>query len=73
MELWNLTKKLTAPIDIAVIKLPHISNFTDIDALKDEEDVSVRYITSTEEFGEPDLLIVPGTKNTIEDFLYLRK
>lgn len=65
--------KITAPIDIAVIRLPHISNFTDIDALRSEEDVSVRFITSVEEFGNPDLLIIPGSKNTIEDLLKLRK
>lgn len=65
--------KVTAPIDIAVIKLPHISNFTDLDALKSEEDVSVRFISSVEEFGFPDLLIIPGSKNTIEDLLKLRE
>lgn len=65
--------KVTAPIDVAVIKLPHISNFTDLDALKIEEDVSVRFVTSVEEFGHPDLLIIPGSKNTIEDLLKLRQ
>lgn len=65
--------RVTNLIDIAVIKLPHISNFTDFDALKIEEDVSVRFITRIEEFGTPDLLIIPGSKNTIEDLLYLRK
>lgn len=69
----EFNKKLTAPIDVAVIKLPHISNFTDLDALKAEEDISVRFITSLEEFGEPDLLIIPGSKNTIEDLLTLRE
>ncbi len=69
----EFNKMITAPIDVAVIKLPHISNFTDTDALKIEEDVSVRYITSLEEFGNPDLVIIPGTKNTIEDLLYLRR
>ncbi|MBV1822206.1 cobyric acid synthase, partial [Bacteroidales bacterium MSK.15.36] len=54
-------------------KLPRISNFTDFDALKIEEDVSIRYITTKEDFGNPDLLIIPGTKNTIEDLLELRK
>jgi len=68
----EFNKEITSAIDIAVIKLPHISNFTDIDALKIEEDVSLRYITSAEEFGEPDLLILPGTKNTIGDLIYLR-
>lgn len=69
----EFNKKATKEIDIAVIKLPHISNFTDFDALKIEEDVSVRFITSVEEFGHPDLLIIPGSKNTIEDLLILRK
>lgn len=69
----EFNKKATKLIDIAVIKLPHISNFTDFDALKIEEDVSVRFITSKEEFGHPNLLIIPGSKNTIEDLLILRK
>ncbi|MEY8000260.1 cobyric acid synthase [Clostridium sp. Mt-5] len=69
----EFNKKVTAPIDIAVIKLPHISNFTDLDALKSENDISVRFITSTEEFGNPDLLIIPGSKNTIEDLIKIRQ
>jgi adenosylcobyric acid synthase len=68
----EFNKKVTKEIDIAVIKLPHISNFTDFDALKIEEDVSVRFITSKEEFGCPDLLIIPGSKNTIEDLVTLK-
>lgn len=69
----EFNRNINAPIDIAVIKLPRISNFTDFDALKIEEDVSIRYITTKEDFGNPDLLIIPGTKNTIEDLLELRK
>ncbi|MBZ9609032.1 cobyric acid synthase [Clostridium estertheticum] len=68
----EFNKKITAPIDIAVIKLPHISNFTDLDALKAEEDVSVRFVTTKGELGTPDLLIIPGTKNTIDDLISLR-
>ncbi|MDP4144831.1 MAG: cobyric acid synthase [Bacillota bacterium] len=68
----NLNKKITAPIDVAVIKLPHISNFTDMDAMAIEEDVSVRYIENINEFGKPDLLVIPGSKNTIDDLLYIR-
>ncbi len=68
----EFNKKITAPIDIVVIKLPHISNFTDLDALKAEEDVSVRFITTKEELGNPDLLIIPGTKNTIDDLITIR-
>lgn len=69
----KFNSKINNKIDIAVIKLPRISNFTDLDSLKSEEDVSVRFITKTEEFGKPDLLIIPGSKNTIEDLLFLRK
>jgi adenosylcobyric acid synthase len=68
----EFNKKVTEAIDIAVIKLPHISNFTDFDALKIEEDVSVRFVTTKEELGTPDLLIIPGTKNTIEDLIAIR-
>jgi len=68
----TINKKVTAPIDVAVIMFPHISNFTDVDSLKCEEDVSVRFITSCEEFGNPDLLILPGSKNTIEDLNSIR-
>ncbi|MGL4730009.1 MAG: cobyric acid synthase, partial [Clostridium sp.] len=69
----ELNKDITNKIDIAVIRLPRVSNFTDIDALKIEEDVSVRFITSVEEFKNPDLLIIPGTKNTIEDLNALKE
>lgn len=69
----DFNTKISAPIDIAIIKLPHISNFTDMDPLKIEEDVSLRYVTSADDFGNPDLLIIPGSKNTIEDLLYIRK
>ena len=58
-------------IDIAVIHLPHISNFTDIDPFMYEKDCSVRYIRRASELGEPDVVILPGTKNTIEDLLFL--
>lgn len=59
-------------LDIAVMQLPKISNFTDFDALAGEEDVTVRFIRSGEEIGKPDLIILPGSKNTTEDLLYLR-
>lgn len=64
------TRKL---IDIAVIKLPRISNFTDISPFENYENVSVRYVDSPSEFGSPDLIIIPGTKSTIADLLWLRQ
>lgn len=69
----SLNKKVTAPIDVAAIRLPHVSNFTDLDALKTEEDVSVRFVENKEEFGEPDLVIILGSKNTIEDLNAIRE
>ena len=59
-------------IDIAVIKLPRISNFTDFAVFEYYEGVKVRYINDIADFGEPDLLIIPGTKNTIDDMRYTR-
>ena len=62
-----------AKIDIAVIRLPRISNFTDLQALTLEEAVSVRYVSSSSDFGNPDLVIIPGTKNTMADLKWLRE
>lgn len=59
-------------IDIAVIKLPRISNFTDFAVFEYYEGVKVRYINDISDFGEPELLIIPGTKNTIDDMRYIR-
>lgn len=57
-------------LDIAVIYPPHISNFTDFDSLALEPETGVRYIKNADEMGEPDLIILPGSKNTIEDLQY---
>ena len=59
--------------DIAVIRLPHISNFTDFDVFEQSDDVSVRYISDPLEMGDPDILILPGTKNTIGDMKWLKE
>ncbi len=60
-------------IDIAVIKLPHISNFTDFDVFSQFDGVSVRYVTKPEHLGTPDLIIIPGTKSTIADLKAIRQ
>ena len=62
-----------AEIRIAVIELPKLSNFTDFDALADEPDVEVTYVRRPEELGSPDLIILPGSKNTTEDLLFVRE
>ncbi|WP_281885245.1 cobyric acid synthase [Paenibacillus sp. YYML68] len=59
-------------LDIVVIRHPRLSNFTDIDPLLQEPDVRVRFVSSAAEFGQPDAVIVPGSKNTVDDLLYLR-
>lgn len=60
-------------IDIAVIKLPHISNFTDFNALENIQGVNVRYVDQASSLKKPDMIILPGSKNTIEDLLFVRK
>lgn len=60
-------------IDIAVIRLPRISNFTDFNAFECFDEVSLRYVSNTEHLGNPDMIIIPGTKNTIEDLLWMRQ
>lgn len=59
-------------LDIAVIRLPRMSNYTDFQALEGIAQVSVRYVGRKEELGVPDLVILPGTKSTIEDLLWMR-
>lgn len=60
-------------IDIAVIRVPRISNFTDFNALEVIPGVSVRYVKSVQELKNPDMIILPGTKNTMEDLLWMRQ
>ena len=59
--------------DVAVIRLPKISNFTDFFALENRSGVHVRYVSSAEKLGRPDLIFLPGTKNTLEDLKWLRE
>ncbi|HDK25608.1 MAG TPA: cobyric acid synthase, partial [Candidatus Atribacteria bacterium] len=60
-------------INVEVLYLPHISNFTDFDPLEREEGISLHYVKMGEKLGEPDLLIIPGSKNTLDDLYCLRK
>lgn len=60
-------------IDVAVIKLGKISNFTDVAPLSIDKDVSVRYVDEAQKLRNPDLIIIPGSKNTIEDCVWLKE
>ena len=60
-------EKKEGKIRISVIKLKHISNFTDIDALSHYNDVSLKYVIKSSELGNEDIIIIPGSKNTVED------
>ena len=69
----RFTNKTVGEFDIAVIKLRMISNFTDLDTFDQIREASVRYVEKPSELGNPDLLIIPGSKNTIEDLRELKK
>ena len=60
-------------IDLAVIRLPRISNFTDFNPFESMPGVTVRYAGSVRELGNPDMILLPGTKNTMEDLLWMRE
>ena len=60
-------------IDVAVIRLPHIANYTDITPLSSHPAMGVRYVEDPDRLGEPDMIILPGTKSTIADMEWLRK
>ena len=59
--------------DIAVVRLRHISNYTDFDTFEQIRDVSVRYVSAPEELGDPDMIVLPGSKNTIGDLRRLKE
>lgn len=62
-----------ALIDIVVIRTPRISNFTDFSVFDSFPQVNVRYVRNINEYGNPDMVIIPGTKNTMEDLLWMRE
>ena len=62
-----------ATVDIAVIRLPYMSNYTDFAPLEQEDGVNLYYVSEVSELGTPDLILLPGTRNTIEDLRWLKK
>jgi adenosylcobyric acid synthase len=65
--------KVGSDINISVIRLPRISNFTDFDPLESEPTVSVKYLSPKQDLGHPDAVILPGTKTSIPDLLLMQK
>lgn len=63
----------TGQLTIAVIKLPRISNFTDFAVLESMEEINLAYVSRVNQLGEPDMIILPGTKNTMGDLKWLRE
>ncbi len=74
----SLTERFTRTskqglIDIVIIRLPRISNFTDFNALEQIDEASVRYVSAVGQLKDPDLIIIPGSKNTMGDLKWLRE
>lgn len=67
------SKPIKNELDIVVIQLPHIANFDDFDPLTREQGVNLRYVSNIEELSEPDLIILPGSKTTISDLLWMEQ
>lgn len=61
------------PLDAAVIRLPRISNFTDFSTLEQHPLLGVRYVSGPQTLGRPDVVILPGTKSTLDDLVWLRE
>lgn len=66
-------KSEVKPLDIAIIRIPRMSNFTDFAPLEAHEVIGVRYVQSAEELHSPDMVIIPGTKSTMDDLLWMRQ
>ena len=66
-------KSEVKPLDIAIIRIPRMSNFTDFAPLEAHEVIGARYVQSAEELHSPDMVIIPGTKSTMDDLLWMRQ
>lgn len=68
----QFTTRKKGNLDIAVIQLPFISNYSDLEPFLYEEEVSIRWVKHASEFGNPDAVIIPGTKSTMNDLRTIR-
>jgi adenosylcobyric acid synthase len=73
IEQFRMTPFEAETVNVAVVLLPHMSNFTDFNQLAAEADVALRYVASPQELHGADVIILPGSKTTMADLDYLRK
>jgi len=71
LKIRTAKKRPEEQVRIGVIRLPHISNYTDFDSLEQEPSVYLTYFNAPEQVFEMDLVILPGSKNTLNDLRYL--
>ncbi|WP_419174772.1 cobyric acid synthase [Desulfosediminicola sp.] len=69
--IFHRESKENEAVDIVLINFPHISNFTDVEPFLDEPDVSLRVVDTVSELGNPDAILLPGSKNVIGDLSFL--
>lgn len=72
-RLTHRTMQKNAQLDLAVIRVPRISNFTDFKIFEQIDGVSVQYVSRVQELGSPDVILLPGTKNTMADLRWMRQ
>lgn len=70
--IYNRTASEAQSVDIVLLNFPHISNFTDVEPFLNEPDVNLRVVDSIEDLGNPDAIILPGSKNVIGDLRFLQ-
>ena len=69
---WQPSDDSSRALRIGVVALPSFSNFTDFDALRSEPSVSVRFCSTAEQLANADVLIIPGSKQTVQDLVWMR-
>ncbi len=72
-ERFNQRINGVAKINIDIIHLPHISNFTDFHILETFPEIQIRYVKGKDKIENPDMIIIPGSKNTIADLKFIRE